>query len=64
MMNIKSLRHKARKQGLFIIKSPNHITGGYMIVDENSIIQAGEHHGLSFEEIKKYLEEKLKSKPK
>lgn len=57
MMNIKSLRHKARKQGLFITKSPNHITGGYMIVNENSIIQAGEHHELSLEEIKKYLEE-------
>ena len=36
MMNIESLRRKARKQGLFIRKSPNHITGGYMIVDENN----------------------------
>ena len=57
MMNIKALRCKARKQGLFITKSPDHVTGGYMLVDENNIIQAGEHHGLSLEEIKKYLEE-------
>lgn len=57
MMNIKALRCKARKQGLFIKKSPNHVTGGYMLVDENNIIQAGEHQGLSLEEIEKYLEE-------
>ena len=47
MMNIEALRRKARKQGLFIRKSPSHITGGYMIVDENNIIQAGELCGLS-----------------
>lgn len=57
MMNIKALRCKARKQGLFITKSPDHVTGGYMLVDENNIIQAGEHQGLSLEEIEKYLEE-------
>lgn len=57
MMNIKVLRCKARKQGLFIKKSPDHVTGGYMLVDENNIIQAGEHQGLSLEEIEKYLEE-------
>lgn len=57
MMNIEALRCKARKQGLFIKKSPNHVTGGYMLVDENNIIQAGEHQGLSLEEIEKYLEE-------
>lgn len=57
MMNIKALRRKARKQGLFIRKSPNHIADGYMIVDENNIIQAGEHLGLSIAEIEKYLEE-------
>lgn len=57
MMNIKALRRKARKQGLFIKKSPDHVTGGYMLVDENNIIQAGEHQGLSLEEIEKYLEE-------
>lgn len=34
-MSIEALRRKARKQGLFIRKSPNQITGGYMIVDEN-----------------------------
>lgn len=56
-MNIKALRHKARKQGLFINKSPDHVTGGYMLVDENNIIQAGEQQGLSLEEIEKYLEE-------
>lgn len=54
---IRGLRHKARKQGLFILNSPNHITGGYMIVDENNIIQAGEHQGLSLEEVKQYLDE-------
>ena len=57
MMNIKALRCKARKQGLFIKKSPDHVTGGHMLVDENNIIQAGEHQGLSLEEIEKYLEE-------
>jgi|GEM_PF-2704744 hypothetical protein len=57
MMNIKALRHKAKKQGLFIKKSPDHVTGGYMLVDENNIIQAGEHQGLSLEEIEKYLKE-------
>ena len=57
MMNIEALRRKARKQGLFIRKSPNRITGGYMIVDENNIIQAGEHLGLSIAEIETYLEE-------
>lgn len=57
MMRIEILQRKARKQGLFIKKSPNHVTGGYMIVDENNIIQAGEHQGLSLEEIEKYLEE-------
>lgn len=57
MMNIKALRCKARKQGLFIKKSPDHVTGGYMLVDENNIIQAGEQQGLSLEEIEKYLEE-------
>lgn len=56
MMNIKALHCKARKQGLFITKSPDQVTGGYMLVDENNIIQAGEHQGLSLEEIKKYLE--------
>ena len=57
MMNIESLRRKARKQGLLIQKSLNHITNGYMIVDENNIIQAGKHLGLSLAEVKKYLEE-------
>ena len=57
MMNIEALRRKARKQGLFIRKSPNHITDGYMIGDENNIIQAGEHLGLSIAEVEKYLEE-------
>ena len=57
MMDIEALRRKARKQGLFIRKSPNHITDGYMIVDENNIIQAGEHLGLSIAEVEKYLEE-------
>ena len=57
MMNTKALRCKARKQGLFIKKSPDHVTGGYMIVDKNNIIQAGEHQGLSLEEVKMYLEE-------
>ena len=42
-MSIEALRRKARKQGLFIRKSPNHITGGYMIVDENNVIQAGDY---------------------
>ena len=56
MMNIEALRHKARKQGLFIRKSPNHITGGYMIVDENNVIQTGELCGLSCEEVERYLE--------
>lgn len=56
-MNIETLRRKARKQGLFIRKNPNSITGGYMIVDGNNIIQAGEHLGLSLAEVKKYLEE-------
>ena len=56
-MNIEALRRKARKRGLFIRKSPNHITDGYMIVDENNIIQAGEHQGLSLEEVKQYLDE-------
>ena len=51
MMNIEALRRKARKQGLFIRKS------GYMIVDENNIIQAGELCGLSREEVEKYLKE-------
>lgn len=57
MMNIEALRRKARKQGLFIRKSSNHITGGYMIVDENNIIQAGQYQGLSLDEIEKYLDE-------
>lgn len=57
MMRIEILQRKARKQGLFITKSPDHVTGGYMIVDENNIIQAGEHQGLSLEEIEKYLKE-------
>mgnify|MGYP004560284787 CR=1 FL=1 len=57
MINIEALRRKARKQGLFIRKSPNHITGGYMIVDENNIIQAGQYQGLSLDEIEKYLDE-------
>ena len=57
MMNIESLRRKARKQGLLIQKRLNHITNGYMIVDENNIIQAGKHLGLSLAEVKKYLEE-------
>ena len=57
MMNIEALRRNARKQGLFIRKSPNHITGGYMIVDENNIIQAGQYQGLSLDEIEKYLDE-------
>lgn len=56
-MSIEALRRKARKQGLFIRKSPNPITDGYMIVDENNIIQAGEHLGLSLEGVEKYLEE-------
>ena len=56
MMNIEALRRKARKQGLFIRTSPNHITGGYMIVDENNVIQAGELCGLSREEVERYLE--------
>lgn len=57
MMRIEILQRKARKQGLFITKSPDYVTGGYMLVDENNIIQAGEHQGLSLEEIEKYLEE-------
>ena len=57
MMRIEILQRKARKQGLFITKSPVYVTGGYMLVDENNIIQAGEHQGLSLEEIEKYLEE-------
>ena len=57
MMNIEALRRKARKQGLFIRKSQNPITGGYMIIDENNIIQAGEDRGLSLAEVEKYLEE-------
>ena len=57
MLNIETLRRKARKQGVFILKSPNSITGGYMIVNENNIIQAGEYRGLSLEEVEKYLEE-------
>ena len=56
-MRIELLQRKARKQGLFIKKSPDHVTGGYMIVDKNNIIQAGEHQGLSLEEVKMYLEE-------
>lgn len=56
-MNIEALRRKARKQGLFIRKSSNHITGSYMIVDENNIIQAGEHQGLSLVEVETYLKE-------
>ena len=46
-MSIETLCRKAREQELFIRKSPNHITGGYMIVDENNIIQTGELCGLS-----------------
>ena len=57
MMNIKALRCKARKQGLFIKKSPDHVTGSYMIVNKSNIIQAGEHQGLSLKEVEKYLEE-------
>lgn len=57
MMRIEILQRKARKQGLFIKQSPDHVTGGYMLVDANNIIQAGEHQGLSLEEIEKYLEE-------
>ena len=57
MINIEALRRKARKQGLLIRKSPNPITGGYMIVDGNNIIQAGEHLGLSLAEVETYLEE-------
>lgn len=57
MMRIEILQRKARKQGLFITKSPDYVTGGHMLVDENNIIQAGEHQGLSLEEIEKYLEE-------
>lgn len=57
MLNIETLRRKARKQGLFIRKSPNQITGGYMIVDKNNIIQAGKHLGLSLAEVEKYLKE-------
>ena len=57
MMNIKALRCKARKQGLFIKKSPDHVTGGYMIVNKSNIIQAGDHQGLSLKEVEKYLEE-------
>ena len=53
---IGGLRRKARKQGLFILNSPNHITGGYMIVDENNVIQTGELCGLSCEEVERYLE--------
>lgn len=45
------------EQGLFIKKSPDHVTGGYMIVNESNIIQAGEHQGLSLKEVEKYLEE-------
>ena len=56
MMDIEALRRKARKQGLFIRKSPNHITGDYMIEDENNIIRAGELCGLSCEEVERYLE--------
>ena len=56
MMNIEALRRKARKQWLFIRKIPNHITGGYMIVDENNVIQTGELCGLSREEAERYLE--------
>lgn len=57
MTNIKALRCKARKQGLFIKQSPDHVTGGYMIVNESNIIQAGEHQGLSLKEVEKYLQE-------
>ena len=57
MMNIEALRNTARKQGLINMKSPDHVTGGYMIVDENNFIQAGEHQGLSLEEVKQYLDE-------
>lgn len=60
MMNIEALRRKARKQGLFIRKSPNHITGGYMIVDENNVIQAGELCGLSSEEVENILKNSIK----
>ena len=56
-LNLQTLRDEARKQGLFILNSPNHITGGYMIVNENNIIQAGEQQGLSFEEVEKYFDE-------
>ena len=56
-MNIETLRNKARKQGLFIRKSPDHVTGGYMIVDTNNTIQAGQYQGLSLDEIEKYLDE-------
>ena len=55
-MSIETLCRKAREQGLFIRKSPNHITGGYMIVDENNIIQTGELCGLSCEAVERYLE--------
>lgn len=57
MTNIKTLRYKAQKQGLFIKESPDKVSGGYMIVDKNNCIQAGEQQGLSLEEIEKYLSE-------
>lgn len=55
-ISIEVLRRKARKQGLFIRNSPNRMTGGYMVVDENNVIQAGEHYGMTLEEVKEYIE--------
>ena len=59
IMNIETLRNKARKQGLFIRKSPDHVTGGYMIVDTNNTIQAGQYQGLSLDEIENILMNKF-----
>lgn len=53
------LRNQAAKQGLSIKKSRSALNvdnqGGYMIIDINNVIIAGEKFNLFLEDIEKYL---------
>lgn len=55
-ITIEKMRREAKKQGLHLVTVKNKAMGtsGWMVVDENNIIQAGEK-GMSLEELADYF---------
>ncbi len=56
------VRRALRKEGLRLVKDRRRndigitasLSGGYMLVDENNIIQAGEGYTMSLEDVERY----------